>query len=360
MRHRLPLLRPVSVLVAIFILTAVAVFAVVRLDRVVVAPGRFTGATVAVRAPLEARITEVLVAPGQTVAAGQPLLRFDTAGAASAATIARARAAQLASRRDELAAEATRLATAIQPAELAQARREAERAQLALQDADRALARARELGGAALVSAQELQRAELDRQVAALEAATKSAAVPLLAQRQDEALATLRRDGESVAGDLAAEELAAQEQERLVALGTVVAPAAGRIAGANLFELPQRYVEEGTELLRLERGAPARFEGWLNDHGRSAARPGQRVKIRVSGLPWLLHGSVQGAVEVVGAQRVDGPDGSGFPVVVSLTEGARGPGPLADGMTGQARLSVGRRISLGRLLFERLLGVDRP
>jgi hypothetical protein len=46
--------------------------------------------------------------------------------------------------------------------------------------------------------------------------------------------------------------------------------------------------------------------------------------------------------------------------VVVAFEAGRGPGPLLDGMTGQARIVVGQRVTLGKLLVERVLGVDSP
>ena len=359
MRHRLPLLRPLSTLVAIFVLTAAALFGLLRLDRVVVAPGRFAGGTVAVRAPLEGRVDEVLVTPGQRLSAGQVLLRFDTAPLTAEIARGRARCTQLDQRRLDLTGEMARLEAGIHPAERSQAWRNAERAQLASQDAEKDLSRARELAAAELLPAEELQQTELDRQLAELEAADKAAAVPLLERRQTEAVAALQREIETLTGDLAGEAIDLREKERRLGLATVTAPDSGLVVGPRLFELAKQYVEEGDELLRIERGTSARFEGWLNDHGRSAAHPGQRVKIRIDGLPWLLHGTVPGRVEVVGGQRTTGPDGSGFPVVVTITPGV-GPGPLADGMAGQARISVDRRVSLGQLLFERLLGADRP
>lgn len=359
MRHRLPLLRPLSTLVTIFVLTAGSVFGLLRLDRVVVAPGRFSGGTVAVRAPLDGRVEEVLVTPGQRLSAGQVLLRFDTAPLAAEIARGRARSAQLEQRRHDLTQEMARLRAGIQPAELSQARREAERAQLASQDSENILSRARALAAADLLPAEELQQAELDRRLAELEAVDKAAAVPLLEKRQAEAIAALQQEVETLTGDLTGEDIDIREKGRRMDLATVTAPDSGVVVGPQLFELPKQYVEEGDELLRIERCTPARFEGWLNDHGRIAAKPGQRVKIRVDGLPWLLHGTVPGRVEVVGGQRTTGPDGAGFPVVVSLAPGT-GPGPLADGMAGQARISVDRRVSLGQLLFERLLGADRP
>jgi multidrug resistance efflux pump len=299
------------------------------------------------------------VAPGQKVTAGQALLRFDIAPLTAEIAVGRARCAQLEQRREDLELEIARLSNGIHPAEQVQARREAERAQLTAQDAQNVLSRSRELADAGLTAAEALQKAELDNRLATLAAEEKTAAVPLLAGRQSEAIAALRKEIDTLSGDLAAERIEVAEKERRVAQAVVVAPEPGLVAGPQLFELAKQYVEEGVELLRLERGAPARFEGWLNDHGRSAVSPGQKVKIRVDGLPWLLHGTVPGRVEVVGGQRAVGDGGEGFPVVVMLTPDS-GPGPLADGMAGQARIGVNRRVSLGRLLFERLLGADRP
>lgn len=104
-------------------------------------------------------------------------------------------------------------------------------------------------------------------------------------------------------------------------------------------------------------GAPTRFEGWLDDHGRVAVRAGQPAAVRVDALPWLQHGAVAGRVESVGAYV----PGSGFAVVVAVDGGAPGgPAPLAIGMAGQARIKVGAPVTLGALLFERLAGQEQP
>jgi hypothetical protein len=107
-------------------------------------------------------------------------------------------------------------------------------------------------------------------------------------------------------------------------------------------------------------GAPTRFEGWLDDHGRVAVRDGQPVTVRVDALPWLKHGTVPGRVASVGAFV----SGSGFAVVISLEaadhSGVKVPAPLAIGMAGQARIRVGAPVTMGRLLFERLAGGEQP
>lgn len=110
-----------------------------------------------------------------------------------------------------------------------------------------------------------------------------------------------------------------------------VVTAAGRLAGPD------------------EAGAPTRFEGWLDDHGRVAVQAGQAATIRLDALPWVQHGALTGRVQGVGAYV----PGSGFAVVVAL-EGAPLSPQAAAGLAGQARIRVGAPVTLGALLFERL------
>jgi len=341
-------------------LTVVAVFVFLRIDRVVVAPGRFTGGTLAVRAPLEGRVVRTAVAPGQRVVPGQTLVEFDAQPLVAEIDLARTRIRDLERRRYDLGDEIERLTTGIHPVEAEQARREVERSRLALADARIGRDRAHELAAEGLVSMENIQETDLALHLAEIELADRKDAVPLLARRQSETIAVLRRETAAVDTDLIEEERALREKLRLQTLCTVVAPDSGVVVGADLYELEQRYVEQGAELLRIERGVSARFEGWLDDHGRANARDGQEVKIRLDGYPWLLHGTVPGRVEFVSGRREMGIDGDeGFPVVVSYKAGS-GPGPMLDGMTGRARIVVGERVTLGRILLERIMGVDEP
>lgn len=354
------MIRPLATLSTVFLLTVVAVFALLRIDRVVVARGCFTGGTVAVRAPLAGRVVQVAVEPGQRVLPGQILLRFDTAPLVAEIDLADARIADLERRHNDLAAEIARLATGIHPAEAEQSHREIERSRLARNNARATWERTRDLAAEGLVAEEELQESDLALRLAEIELASRIGAAPLLARRQAEAATILRQEMAAAEADLAEERLEQDERLRLRDLCTVTAPDSGMVVGPDLFELAQRYLDEGAELLRIERGAAARFEGWLDDHGRAKARRGQDVKIRLDGYPWLLHGSVPGRVEVVAGRREHGTDGrDGFPVVVSYMPGSCS-GPLLDGMTGQARIVVGEQVTLGRLLMERMLGVDTP
>ncbi len=359
MRRRLPLLKPLVLFGAVFLLAAVAVFAFLRIDKVVVAPGCFAGGSVAVRAPLAGRIAEVLVAPGQRVAAGQLLVRFDQDALQAELALSRARRQHLANREQLMRLEIDGLAAGVYPAEREQAVRAVERSRLALRDAETVYQRQLALAGQDLTPQEALQAAELSLRLAELELAETSRAVPLLQQRQTAGLAELQREADWVAGELAAQEVALADLERRLALCAVTAPDSGIVTGLSLYEIQQRFVPEGQEILRLERCAPARFEGWLNDHGRAAARAGQRVKIRLDGYPWLLYGTVPGRVVFVASHRDHEAGAPGFAVIVAPEPGA-GPGPLADGMTGQARIQVGERVTLGKLLLEHVMGVDLP
>jgi HlyD family secretion protein len=357
MRRRLPLLKPLSLLGALFLVSAVVVFGLLRIDRVVVAPGSFAGGTIAVRAPVGGLLAEILVAPGDRVASGQVLLRFDTAPLLAEVGLARARLAHLESRRRLLELEIEGLATGVHPAELEQMRRQVERSLLAMRDAETAHQRQQSLAAEGLAPDEVLQAAELARRLAELTLEESRSAVPLLQRRHTTTLVELQRDADWTAGELAAQRLALAELERRLALCEVAAPASGIVVGAALYELAQSWLAEGQEILRLECGAPVRFEGVLDDLGRAVAAPGQRVKIRVDGFPWLMYGTVPGQVAAVASHRDQG--GAGFPVVVAIEPGA-GPSPLADGMTGRARLIVGERVTLGKLLLEQVMGVDLP
>ena len=141
----------------------------------------------------------------------------------------------------------------------------------------------------------------------------------------------------------------------MLALDTISAEADGVVLGTALFELEGRTVRCGDELFRLSTGAAERFEGLIFDTGRAAARPGFRVKIRLEGYPWLIHGTLAGRLDFVDDCR--SAEG-GFPVKVSF-DPMSAPGPLFDGMKGQARIIVDEKVSLGRLLIEKIAGTKK-
>ena len=119
--------------------------------------------------------------------------------------------------------------------------------------------------------------------------------------------------------------------------------------GDGLFDACQPSRLSGLNVSPAER-----FEGSLADGGRSATRVGRKVKIRLDGYPWLIHGVLVGRVDRV-ADRRDA--GGGFPVAISF-DSSTAPGPLYEGMRGSARIIVEEKVSLGRLLIERMTKPD--
>lgn len=120
--------------------------------------------------------------------------------------------------------------------------------------------------------------------------------------------------------------------------------------------MPGRAVRAGEELLRIATGVPSRFDGMLTDAGRAVVRPDHEVRIRLDGYPWLIHGTLPGKVVRVSERR---EKGGGFPVEIQI-QPASAPGPLREGMRGLARIAVGQKVSLGRLLVESATGLGQP
>ena len=356
MRARLPFLRLVLALCVLLVAATVLVAWLVRIDRVVVARGTLRGGSTSVRAPFDGVLRTVHAAPGQDLE--QDALLFELDDDQARADVARLEA-------ESRALDARRAGLE----ERLRARREA------------SLPQARERGELRLERAQ-VERESASRRVAALEGLRDEGLVAELAyqdalgERRSAELAVeeSRLAGTSEAGaleselvELAAglEELAAErlalaagllEARRRVESSRVRAPCAGRLVGAAAADLAGRKVIAGEELARLAHGPAERFEGFVDDLGRAHVTADLPVRLRVDGYPWLLFGSVRGELE-----RVDdvGESGRGFAVEVAL-DGPTHGGPLLEGMQAQARILVEERVSLARLLVERLLGDREP
>lgn len=354
MRRRLPFLRLVLGLGAALLLTAAAGLWLVRIDRVAIAPGRLAGGSVAVRSSLAGRVAEVLVDAGASVSAGQPvvLVESDTLRAEVERLELRIESDEerIRSRRAELG----RLRRELHPGEIEQAKRAVERARLELAQAEVQARAMSELGREGLASRLKVEEAELARQLAGMALEDAERAVPLLASQHASRLAGIEADIRSVEGQIAEERTGLAEMRRLVAASTVSAEFAGVVVGNDLEELRGRQIAQGEELLRLAVSTAERFEGSLADGGRSVTRIGRQVKIRLDGYPWLIHGVLVGRVERV-ADRRDA--GGGFPVTISF-DASTAPGPLYEGMRGSARIIVEEKVSLGRLLIERMTKPD--
>ncbi len=351
MRRRLPLLKTIVSASVAFLVVAIALLLFVRVDRVVVARGRLAGGSVAITAPQSGLVQRVFVRPGERVQRGRPLIELEPH--ALQADSARSRA-QLDAQSEVLAsqqAERDHLVREVQPAEVEQAARALKQAELMLERAEGRLALKHQLHEAELATLPELQDAQLERDLAALALQEARQTHDGLAARQALEREKIAEQIHSARGSVDAERATLADLDRRLRRCTVSAETSGVVVGSDLLELTGRAVTEGQELCRIAVGGAERFEGRLPDLGGAKARAGLPVKIRLEAYPWLLHGTVRGRLEFVAGRG----DTGGFPVIVAL-EGGRAPGPLLEGMFGEARIVLEEKVSLARLLVEKVVG----
>jgi HlyD family secretion protein len=354
MRRRLPLLRPVLTLGAALLVAIAMLLIFVRIDRVVVAKGHLTGGTMAVYAPWEGRIAEVLVKPGDEVTAGRPLVRMETEPLQAEATQTETRLEVLTKRLQILEREKIHLLTEVHTAELEKASRELQRAQLELTSAKKRFEYIKQLRDKGLATKPEFEETELNLELAELALQEAEEAVPVLQSMQRARIEQKSGEIQELEGQIEQETSVQSELQRKLALSSITAKAAGTVLGERLFELAGQTVQQGEELLRLSTGKAERFEGVIFDTGRARTRPGFPVKIRLEGYPWLIHGTMSGRLDFV-ADRSNSE--GGFAVKISF-DPSTAPGSLYEGMKGQARIIVKEKVSLGRVLVEKFVGTQ--
>ena len=356
MHRRLPMFRPILILGVSLVVAAACLLLFVRIDRIVVARGVLAGGTVAVYAPWGGRVDEVFVAPGDSIAVMSPLLRMESDPLQAEESRIVARVENLENAIHTLESDRTRLVSELHPAEVIDASRDLERARLELASAETRHGITKKLWDMGLTTRLELQEAELTLDLARVALDEAEAAPAVLVARHKAEIERIDGEIESLAGQIVEEEASLGEIRRKLALDTLTAATDGIVLGEQLFELEGRTVGLGEELLRLSTGATNRFEGVIYDSGRASVRPGLQVRIRLDGYPWLLHGTLAGRLDFVADRRSE--DG-GFPVKVSF-DSSNAPGPLYDGMKGQARIVVEEKVALGRLLVEKVAGTKEP
>jgi len=95
---------------------------------------------------------------------------------------------------------------------------------------------------------------------------------------------------------------------------------------------------------------PTRFEGVVERTDFPSLRSGQTATIRLDSYPWMQKGTLSGRVMALGESSLPG---GGYAVTLSVDPNSA-PGPLLDGLRGEARIATGETESLGRLLFSRM------
>lgn len=352
MRRRLPFLRTLLILVTLFLLASAAALGLLRMDRVVLAPGRLAGGSAAVCSPRDGIVADVTARGGAPVRAGDVLLKLDTRELEAEAAGHLARLEGLRGERQARLAEIKRFEEAVHPRERDQARGTIERARVEQRRTDLEADATARLGEEGIVGRIQVEKADLDRKLAAMTLERAQEDVGLLDAQQRAALESLSAEIRRLDGEMEAERVAREDSLESVRTSALSAPVGGTVVASRLEDLPGRAVKKGDEILRVQLGSPGKFEGTLNDAGRASARPGQKAKIRLDAYPWLIHGTLKG--RVARAAEVRGDTG-GFPIEIEI-DPATAPGPLREGMAGTARIVVEEKVSLGRLFLERLAG----
>ncbi len=100
---------------------------------------------------------------------------------------------------------------------------------------------------------------------------------------------------------------------------------------------------------------PGRFVAVAEDGARLRLYAGQTAAVRLEAYPWMHKGTLSARVASVAAMP-----GGGKGLRVTLTvDPASAPGPLLEGLRGEARIATGHTELLGRLLFARFAEASR-
>lgn len=351
MRPRPPLLRTVALLAAAFVVCVGLVLFLVPLERVVSAEGSFTGPSRAVRAARAGRVGEVRVEVGARVEAGEVLMRLDELAFEPQRKELGARLAGLASSLAQIERERRFALEQAQPA----ARRALERAEssalLVLEASQAKERRYAELRTQGLVEQVDYEEAVLARRLTEVDLEGVRAKRSERSALEAAEVAAFGARAELLEHERVALEAQRTELELQAARSEILAPQAGFVLGPTRAELLGRAVTEGEELLRIALPGVDAFVAHVDDRGRARLRPGQSAKLRLSGYPWLVHGTVAARVKEVD----DRPGPDGYRVRLELAAEAS-VGPLFEGMRGRARIATAQRAPIAWLLLEEAFG----
>lgn len=218
--------------------------------------------------PVEARVTRLLRRPGDTVAAGDPILELDLGGL----RLARERADERL-RQKENEAERTRLALA---AELADLEASAEGARLDLELAIARLAQTRRLHDEGLAAGDALRQAEVTERKARLEVSRLARAAE---GERAEAAASLR--ALAMEAEVLRQERAAAERD--LEVGTTRAPRAGVVTWTVAQE--GVTVGRGEPVARVADLTSFGVEADVSDVHAAALRPGLPARVELGRAP---------------------------------------------------------------------------
>lgn len=339
---------------------AAAIFAVAfKLPETVVAPFVLvpTDGVEPLRAPMAGELAAVRVQAGRSVKAGEELfqlrsdtIRNDHARLKLLLEDERALAERVRKLDDSAITE-----LAIKDAEIAQAERELDFRDQHLATARDLLRRVEELAADGLVAQVELLTQRLTTAGSEKERVlTEKLRQQLALQRQDRVTARARaRIDEQADTEKFRLQITALREQLADCVGDVrfVRAPYDAVVLSVLQRTPGSVLATGTELVQLARlDARPRARLTLPENGVPRLRVGQRVRLFLAAFPYQRHGTVTATVAWVSPAAVDTAGATGFIALADLHPAAASPLPVRVGMNGEARILVGRRTLLERLL----------
>lgn len=381
----------VSVSLLLFLVSAFAALLLIKVERVVEAPGEVRiGSYQIVRPRVAGIIGEVQVGPGVIVTSGQTLCTLIDYEFEKQQLTVLQQLTEATSRKKALTNQHRQLASQIHPLERSrQAKRLAgdrlerdgagfrtREAAVEFQRAEEKLQRMRELGEAGLASEQAINEAQFDREQAELRLEQSKIDERFSEDKSDESGDDYRlleaghdRDLASVSTELEQleillEQLTAQKEQldRLSSFYELRAEIDGLVLGARPQDLKGRKVQAGEDIFSIVDTASVHFVANVPDAAIVKIRPGQPVNIELTGLPTRDFDIFRGEISQVSQepQLTQSTEEILYPVEIRMAdpfvlwEGNRFY--LRTGMRGIAKISYRSDVRLLRLIYELLIG----
>jgi len=304
-------------------------------------------------APADGLVERILVRDREHVIAGQPLLEMDPTEIDR--TLERQKAA-LREAEAQLRLQQAHLERVHQlplPKDFWHVEQEAEDAQDRLNLAEREVRRYQMLQTSGAGTAQEADRAVLNRDIAKSQIERAQSKLQLLRsgfEKQFLAEAQAEADSASAAVEKIRTEirLLGEERERL----TLTAPSDGTVT-LLMKRRPGQPVAKGEKLFNISHGQASSVVLSLGDREIHRVQPGQTVLMRSRAFDWMRHGYIRGVVERVSTepQRLD-DDSESAPAYLVVVRVTQTPQALAVGSEVEGAVLL-RRVPLWQLLFGR-------
>jgi multidrug resistance efflux pump len=346
--------------VGIVLTVLIAVLVFVPIDERVLARGVVRSANdTYLYAPVEGILEKVVAWEGTSVRAGDPVLQLDD-------TLLREELRQIDARleqaRNDLDLQIARLRRTERlplPPQFWHIGEEIAVAGERIRQADAEAARARGLHEKGLMSAQDLERADLAADIARAEQAKLHERLRVVEQGLEGSILT-EANAEIASARAAMDALNVERALCLEAIERLVirSPEDGVVTMVNV-RRPGTRIERGDDLAHIAHSERQRVDLFASEMYFHRVRIGQRVVMRSSGFDSLRFGYVEGRVVRVASEPEENPaePGDGGPVFRVVADIESTPQPLPLGSTVEAKIII-RRIPLWKTFFPPRSGGD--